>query len=309
MIYEYAVEPDTVAGWGRHAEYEFFVREFGLGNPRAMSAYPRFAQWRSDVLRVAKHAGVDDLQAQRLTAVLGVLRENKIERGASPYDRGIPWLVNAEDEHARNSFQAVLSRENPRGQDFVIPSSIAGVVTHPLWTCVRNHEIPREPSQMVMCVRNMLLLSRTAVFVDPWFHPGSMRYQATIQAFLRVLASADAVGASRVEIHTDMTKSPEANFVTVFEREMPALTPAGMKVCLRRWTQKATGEKLHDRFVLTNLGAVEFTVGLDKGAAGETTRVYLLDPTQYRSCWKNYVATPAFDCSEAPTVITGTRSA
>lgn len=308
MVYEYAIDPGAVVDWRHEAEYRFFANEFGLGSPRAMAAYPRFSQWRHKALCAARADGLNGLDEARLTALLGVLQDSKIERGRSPYDVTKEWLVNAEDEHTRKSFHAIVSAENPRGNPDVMPTSIADVLTHPKWCCASSLEVPRQPNDMAACVRHMLLLARTVIFIDPYFHPGSPRYKDTIQAFLAILVNPGATGASRIEVHTDYSRHIDPSYVGVFQRDMPALTPSGMQVSLRRWRQRSNGEKLHDRYVLTNLGAVEFSVGLDKGNPGESTRVHLLNSRLYRSCWKNYVETPAFDSPETPVTITGTRT-
>jgi hypothetical protein len=51
-------------------------------------------------------------------------------------------------------------------------------------------------------------------------------------------------------------------------------------------------EKLHDR-MFYELRCVEFSVAWTR-VPGESTRVHLLNSRLYRSCWKNYVETPAF---------------
>lgn len=308
MIYEYALEPDVVAAWRGQAEYTFFASEFGLGQPRAMSAYPRFSQWQREVIRAAKAAGAGDMDFQRITALLRVLQANKIERGSSPFDGARPWLENAEDEHQRASSRAIMACTNPRGRDFVILGSIADAITHPRWSCARNDNCPRKPGPMADCVRSMLRLARTVVFIDPCFHPGSPRYQSTIRAFLETVFGGRANPPTRIEIHSSFSKYHGNEYVTVYQREMPALTPTGATVRLRRWIQRSGSETLHDRFILTNLGGVTFTVGLDEGDHGETTAIHLLDPAEYQLRWNQYMGTPpAFDSPEPPTDVAGIR--
>jgi hypothetical protein len=307
VIYEYALDPQTVASWHRQAEYTFFAGEFGLGSPRAMSAYPRFGLWRRDVIRAAKATGAADMDWGRITALLGVLQANKIERGDAPFDGARTWLENAEDEHGRTTFHAIMALDNPRGRPFVIPGSMTGVIAHPLWACIRNDNRPRRSVHMCNCVRNMLRLARTVAFVDPHFHPGSPRYQSSMAEFLKTLVVNRATPAGRIEIHTALD-TPGSAFVGVFQREMPALTPSGITVRLRRWAQKPGGEKLHDRFILTNLGGAKFSVGLDEGDHGETTDIDLLNSAQYELRWSQYMGTPpAFDSPEPPTDVVGTR--
>jgi hypothetical protein len=310
MIFEYALEPATVASWKGLSEYRFFAGEFGLGSPRAMAAYPRFSLWRRAVIAAAKAAGADDMDFQRITALLGLLQSNKVERGSSPFDGSRPWLENAEAEHVRpnSSFKAIMAVENPRSMDVVILGTIADAVVHPLWPCTRNENRDRKAGPMSDCVENMLRLARTIAFIDPCFHPGSPRYRSTLRAFLDVTFRNRTNPPARIEIHTSFSKAPGAEYVDVFNREIPPLIPIDATVRLRRLTQKGGGEKLHDRFILTNLGGVTFTVGLDEGNQGETTAIHLLDPDEYKLRWGQYMGNPpAFDCPEAPTDVLGTR--
>ncbi len=310
MIYEYAIDPEVVARWGSLAEYSYFVGEFGIGSPRAMSAFPRFSKWRSAVMRAAKATGVAGMDSQRVTALVGLLQANKIERGSSPFDDSQPWLENAESEHVRPnaSFKAIMSVENPRNIDAVILGTIANAVSHPLWTCPRNENRERRPEPMSACVANMLRLARTIAFVDPCFHAGSSRYRTTLKAFLEMMFKNRTNPPARIEIHTSYSKAPGQEFVNVFTREVPSLIPNGVTVRLRRLSQRSGGEKLHDRFILTNLGGVTFSVGLDEGNRGETTAIHLLAPDEYKLRWVQYMGEhPAFDCPEAPTEVVGTR--
>lgn len=275
-----------------------------------MAAYPRFTQWRREVIRAAKVNGAQDMDFERLTALLGLLQTNRVERGSSPYDGSRPWLENAENENVRSSFHAIVAGVNPRHRDFVILGNMADAILHPKWACTRNHTCARQPGTMAACVRSMLRLARTVIFIDPSFHPGAPRYQSTIREFLDTAIRSRLHPPSRIEIHSSFSRNPGNEYLAVFQREMPALTPAGATVSLRRWLQRSGGEKLHDRFILTNLGGVTFTVGLDEGDHGETTAIHMLDRSEYSLRWSQYMgATPAFDAplTDPPTNIVGTR--
>ena len=62
-----------------------------------------------------------------------------------------------------------------------------------------------------------------------------------------------------------------------------------------RWEQRGGGEKLHDRYFLTNIGGIKFSQGIDKGQLGETTDLDILNKEQYELRWNQYLNTPAFD--------------
>jgi Regulator of RNA terminal phosphate cyclase/Sigma-54 interaction domain/CRISPR-associated protein (Cas_Csm6) len=56
----------------------------------------------------------------------------------------------------------------------------------------------------------------------------------------------------------------------------------------REWRQREGGEKLHNRYILTDIGGVSFAVGLDDGDDGETDEVTLLEEKTYKFRWMQY---------------------
>lgn len=79
-----------------------------------------------------------------------------------------------------------------------------------------------------------------------------------------------------------------------------------MQVTLYRWRERPGGQRLHNRYILTDIGGVSFQHGLDTGQAGETDDINRLGLDQYTlRCQQYDPAVPAFDRAEAPLVITG----
>ena len=90
------------------------------------------------------------------------------------------------------------------------------------------------------------------------------------------------------------------------ERRLPGIVPRGLRVDLVRLRQRDGGERLHNRYILTELGGVTFGVGLDQGDSADTDDIQLLDRAQYEARWRQYASdTPAFDRPEPPTTIEG----
>ena len=85
--------------------------------------------------------------------------------------------------------------------------------------------------------------------------------------------------------------------------------PEGMRVVIRRLTQKPDGERLHNRYILTDLGGVAFGVGLDDGGAGETDDLTLLERAVYELRWGQYGGNPPteFLQEEEPFEVVGQR--
>lgn len=82
-----------------------------------------------------------------------------------------------------------------------------------------------------------------------------------------------------------------------------------MTVLLKRWRQNQSGEQLHDRYILTNIGGVEFSKGLDDDGndpVGDRVKVTLLDRDSYNLLWAQYAGpNPAFELAEEPIEVVG----
>ena len=55
-----------------------------------------------------------------------------------------------------------------------------------------------------------------------------------------------------------------------------------------RWKEREGGEKLHNRYILTGIGGVSFSTGLDEGDLGQTDDVSRLSADTYSQRWDDY---------------------
>ena len=79
---------------------------------------------------------------------------------------------------------------------------------------------------------------------------------------------------------------------------------------IRRLRERSGQEKLHNRYILTELGGVSLGVGLDEGQDGATDDLVLLDRGVYYERWKQYASDPpAFDLLEEAVEVTGAKRA
>jgi hypothetical protein len=156
--------------------------------------------------------------------------------------------------------------------------------------------ISRTAREMGACVALLLRVSKEIVFIDPYFRPQEIRHRRPLEAFLSaVLEKRDGMLPTCVEIHTGDSLGYDY-FKTECEQRLPSIVPEGIQVHIVRWREKDGGEKLHNRYILTDIGGVSFGVGLDDGAEGETDEVTLLDDKTYRFRWAQFVGSePAFE--------------
>ena len=82
-----------------------------------------------------------------------------------------------------------------------------------------------------------------------------------------------------------------------FVSQCRKVIPREVRIRIVCWSERAGGEKLHNRYILTDIGGVQFGIGLDDsdGFPGQTDDLYLLDREQFAMRWAQYTQpNPAF---------------
>lgn len=102
-----------------------------------------------------------------------------------------------------------------------------------------------------------------------------------------------------------------ANFVLDCKNKIPGLVPEGIQLKIVVWKQRDNGEKLHNRYLLTDMFGVMFGTGSDAASdpdSVESDDIFLLEEGQYLNRYKQYSATtPAFDLVGKPFEITSRK--
>ena len=308
MIHAYALEPELVASWGRLAEFRVFHDKFGLGTPRVMLELPSFSKWKRAVYTAATALEISQEDLKRIEELFRLLGECKCSRADRGY-HGRSWLERAEHEYDRKSFAAILATANPRGHGAVLVDDQL-VPTEPRWEFARSATISRTPEALAAALSPMLINCRDLHLVDPHFGPEKVRYQRVLEALMSVLAENETV-PEVVRVHClESLEKPSLAFFEQGARSMAERLPIGIKVEFVRLRQRDGGDILHDRYVLTDLGGVSVSVGLDAGEEGETTDLFLLSQDQYARRWSQYVDNNGtFERADAPAAVTGSRRA
>lgn len=310
MIYEYALEPELVATWTNRLVCSFVKQNFEFGMGRVVSQFPKWRRWRELVWNA--YSDVDDFSKKRLEVLLSHLSEQSIRRRNYRWEPGLGgWIENAEREHQRCPFHAIVAGDNPKNHAHVLTVDDLYDDSKDRWIVSRGLTVPRNAEKIADAVAPLLRCSTEIIFVDPYFGPERRRYRRQFEAFMKRVFRQRLVGMpKRIEVHTatDNTGTREF-FQEECDRRLRLCIPKGMSVIVRRLRQKQDGEKLHNRYILTDLGGVVFGTGLDEGEEGETDDITLMDRHQYDLRWSQYGGDPpaGFVQEGDPIEVVGTR--
>lgn len=306
MFREYALEPELVATWGSRENYRVFAREFGIGIPRLVAQYPK--RWARRVWESAQACEGKD--RTRLETLLRQIEAVSVRRQGSVVDNsnGSSWMDNAEVENARLPFHAIVATANPgRSPHVLIGNDVNGDT--PLWTCPRGIVVVRQAPQMAASVEILLRYAQEIVLIDPFMSPSASRRKLdALRAFLStIMARRGGQPPRRVEVQLLQPAGGTAEAFPGNCHSRARDIPQGLVVRFVRWKERDGGLRFHNRYILTELGGVQFAHGLDEGEPGEEDDITILDRTQFDRRWVQYASeTPAFDFNDPPVEVTGT---
>ncbi|GBE12081.1 MAG TPA: hypothetical protein ENG91_04915 [Desulfobacteraceae bacterium] len=301
MIYEYALEPEMVAAWCDRHNHRFFIREFGLGQGRVVSRYPK--TWAKKVWD--SFDGTSQVDRKRLEELLVRLKETMVKRRDYVWDDALEsWLENALQEHARHPFYTIMARTNPEEQQDILTETDLAGEDIAKWDVHHGITVNRKAPDMAAAIKMMLGRCRWVKFIDPYLSQCKSGHKRSLTAFMDILKAEKPVGPpGKIEIHTNGDGATIDYLKNFYEK----IIPDGIQVTIYQWREKPAGQRLHNRYILTDLGGVSFHHGLDTGADGETDDITRLDREQYELRCKQYdSAAPAFDYAEDPLEISGT---
>jgi hypothetical protein len=150
-----------------------------------------------------------------------------------------------------------------------------------------------------------------AVFVDPHFD-AKQRFLEPFKHFMEELITKRVTStAPMVELHVavenvlddSLERRRACELISNLQRALPNLIPHGNSVRIVVWREKLRGQKLHNRYLLTDIGSVSFGIGLDCNeesfnptvSQSQTDDISCLSADLQDKRWCEYISSPAFD--------------
>jgi hypothetical protein len=293
MFYEYALEPTVLSSWER---VRYFLDSFGPWKGRFLAQYPKY--WKRLVYQALT---CRDLEKKRIEERLVRLDPRVFSaRSGAVYDGALTWLDNAIAENAREPFHAIIA-EQTTGSPVLEAGSLDD--SEPLWHVPPGRLLPREPEVVAQALQLLVQASTRMVIIDPYFRADQNDKTLPLVAFFKLFAGRSV----QLEIHASDSAISYAEGVRLARRALPRVLGPGSTVTLRCWRERAGGIRLHNRYILTEIGGVQFGDSIESGEAGQEDRISILGEDERARLWTFFCTSPyGFDEAGAPITIVGT---
>jgi hypothetical protein len=313
MHKEYALDPATITNW---ENIRFISSLFGWSKGRIMSAMPTIRKWQRMVWNGVSTC--KPVEKKRIEQMLLCMTAQVVRRQQAEYNGNVPWLENAISEHENKAFAAIISGESKLDHVDVLPFEDLDD-NH---TLMSRHPgvVRREAEEITNHLQLLLRTSSHIILVDPYFNPNESRFIEVMRHMLNMIADSTYKRATPilVELHTSINEGRKKGNWDYWLNEkrngsqavLSQITPKDLCLTVIIWKEFDDGEKLHNRYVLTELGGVCFGTGLDQqeNGTGQTDDLIRMLEEQRQYRWNQYAGPdPAFEemgrftvCSREP---------
>lgn len=200
------------------------------------------------------------------------------------YEESQIWIVNAEKYHKINPFDGFVSNKNPNRTP-----NVFSLASEELVSFIESNDgiVRREANVMANSVKTLLIHSKEIHFVDPYFSDMKERRLRPLKAFIDIIAereNIDGLKLNRIVFHTS-SNCNKANSVNEIERKMiqkiaPSLCK-NMTIEIVLWDI----QDLHNRHILTDIGGVDWGIGLDDDDFNPDVEVDKITPIPSNHCY------------------------
>lgn len=282
MIREFGVDPtliDSEANTLRlHALLNFknytFIRKFP-------------DNWEGKVRNSIKEKGRAKL---RTIEILKRLSSNLIDcptniKGIDfKYEESQIWIVNAEKYHIINPFDGFVSDKNPNGT-----SNVFSLTAEELESFIESNDgiVRREAKIMANAVKTLLKNSKEIHFIDPYFSDMKERRIRPLKAFINIIAereNIDRLKLSRIVFHTS-SNCDRANSEGEIERKLNEKIAPYLSTDIQLEILFWDIDELHNRHIITDIGGVDFHIGLDDDDFNPDEEVDKITPIPSNHCY------------------------
>jgi len=238
-----------------------------------------------------------------LIELLNFIEETCLVERSSGIDGGMSFFENC--LHAHQQYPSNVFCLNERveqavgGIDFIFSEDLNdGIRSLP-----NQKLVQKSLGEMVQVTTDFLRLSSQITFVDPYFSHRSDMLNPMAK-FIELCGSNSPVESKEVLILVkDRADLPSMQYLLDAILNHNDFTSRGIaSLTIKALAEKPNGEALHNRYIISELGALHWGIGLDERHSEVNDDVVMLNEEIFNKRFEQYCELKAFDVSDSATI-------
>ncbi|CAH6804171.1 conserved hypothetical protein [Vibrio chagasii] len=301
VLFEHFIEPEFLVGVAKtRRTYNDFLREFSRQSPRVISEYPKFKKFRNTTLKTQSPT-VGEQERLRLTELVGFIQEQGMVERCCDFDADKPLFDNfvIANSNVQTDFVllSVEGDDNPLDDKTISLESFEDGL-EPL----KNQKlVEKTVGKMCSAVSDFLRLSSHITFVEPYFTDRKSAMWDPMLSYLNASLENSPTKTKHITIVINGSNSdlPSPMYLRgKFQENLEDKFNDFSSFKVVSISHKPSGEKIHNRYMISELGALSWGIGLDSQDEDTNDDLILLDKDLYSKRYEQYVELKAFNICE-----------
>lgn len=302
MLVEHLVEPEFLTeAVSSKRNYEDFLREFSRQSPRVVGKLQKFSKFRTKAI-LAQGEGASEDQQGMLIELLNFIEETCLVERTTGIDGGISFFENCVNAHQQFSSHVFCLNERVEqaveGIDFIYSADLNdGIRSLP-----NQKLVQKSLDEMVQATTDFLRLSSQITFVDPYYSNRQGMLNPMVK-FIELCGFNSPVESKEVTILLkDRDDGPSIQYLIDAITSHNDFDSTGIaSLTVTSLIEKDNGEALHNRYIISELGALHWGIGLDERNSEVNDDVVMLNEEIFNKRSEQYCELRAFDIKESVT--------
>jgi hypothetical protein len=254
-----------------------------------------------------------------LSALLAFMTTQMVRRNWQAQD-GRSWIDQVLAADTREPFHAILAATPIAEHARVITETVVNQLHDTRWYLPTVKPVAKTADDLAAVLETMLRGATRIVVVDPYFNPRDESYRAVLTALLtrtaqlrdtgRTLPSVDLItgvsegrpdrGAVSVEAQAKNEAHNRCEWASQYLR---SCIPRGMRLTFKCVANLSDGDRLHNRFVLTDFAGTSLPYGTQALGANVFDDISPLFKGQYEQRWRQFTRLDQLRVIGSPRVV------
>jgi hypothetical protein len=307
MLVEHLIEPDFLTGVvASRRNYNDFLREFSRQSPRVVGQLQKFTKFRRKTLTTQSEQANED-QKGMLIELLNFIEETCLVERCSGIDGNLSFFENCVNAHQQFPSHVFCLNEHMEqrveGVDILFSSDLNNGIS----SLSNQKLVQKDLEKMAEVTADFLRLSSNITFVDPYFSERIGMLNPMIK-FIELCQTNSPVESKNILILARLctkhdSDQPSAQFMLDALTSHQYFSSNGIEslsVSLLR--EKPQGELLHNRYIISGLGALHWGIGLDERHSEVNDDVVMLNEEIFSKRFEQYSELKAFNVADSATI-------
>lgn len=279
LIREFAIEPAALNDWG---SFRYVFEKLGFAEARLGVRLPE--DWAANVLKACR----DDVERKRIEEVLR--KHYQTHFVAAPLLGGQKprgWHAVVSAAHARRPLAGVVVRTHGTTEPTGVPVSTVQELSEEFLATQREAAVPSTGKALARVARELVRLSPRIVMVDPYFKVTSAGWRDTFKGIVAIARQERCEYLDIVTREESCPRDPERTLHRFFADAIGGNSRPIVEI--RFLGPSTSGDRLHHRFLLSEIGAIRYDRGFEALGDNVTADVGVVDRTRHAELVNTYM--------------------